>query len=289
MRSFFATLRQLVLPAGALPGSPAIILGPDIPAELVAWGLLNNVVFSAVEIFRVAANTYSFKAAGAFGALPAYFEGTYDTTNGVIITSRTVIAGAGQLQINLSMSINPFPIDYVINNAVVQITGPGGALTIGTTTDHPAFNIDGKSAARGLLPGPSRIDSAAGTGNQTVEAIVATMPTVTIRQGRAYSLVAGGGLLVWSAAATLNLRVRLTNLAGATYARWSWVTTAAGQEPLITLAYIRHDAADAAVDLVLTLEATAGNVSINAAANVVRFFELRDVGANTDYVNAFVG
>jgi hypothetical protein len=34
MRSFFATLRQLVLPGGALPGTPRIVIGPDVPAPL---------------------------------------------------------------------------------------------------------------------------------------------------------------------------------------------------------------------------------------------------------------
>lgn len=37
MRSLFATLRTLVLPAGAATTSPRIVLGPDVPAELQTY------------------------------------------------------------------------------------------------------------------------------------------------------------------------------------------------------------------------------------------------------------
>lgn len=63
MRSYFATLRQLVLPAGAGPGTPKIVLGPDLPPPLKTYLFYGSIPPTAGIVFYgtfPADDTYTF-------------------------------------------------------------------------------------------------------------------------------------------------------------------------------------------------------------------------------------
>lgn len=132
-----AGLRQLILPAGAQPGTPRILLGPDIPAELVAWAASKGpgvlITFYAVEIFYLDATQYEFHAIGKFDTLTCYFEGTYDPVNTVYVTKRDVLsggAGTGSVDVRIgSNTLNTFPINYTF--AQMNVTVDNGTFTVG--------------------------------------------------------------------------------------------------------------------------------------------------------------
>jgi hypothetical protein len=64
MRSLFAVIKSLVLPAGAIPGQPRIVLGSDIPTELTTYynvGLA-RITSAILWYYGNATNTYHYYA-----------------------------------------------------------------------------------------------------------------------------------------------------------------------------------------------------------------------------------
>lgn len=187
-----------------------------------------------------------------------------------LLTTNLVIGGyAGFLGV-ASMQVNGRLISF---NPVQSTIATGGLND---------FQIDGRTQPRGLV---GRVDSIASTAAIGAEAVVATIATFPARQGRAY-LIRWAGQLSWTAAATLTIRTRLTNLAGTVIDAATYVRTAAGQDPTNHWAYYQHTAADTTITIVQTLNASAGTASVNAAANAVRSFEVYDAGAGADFANA---
>jgi hypothetical protein len=64
MRSPFATLASLTIPAGAAPGDPALILGATPPAELVAYYSTDPTSLTTIvacNLYRLSAGNYSYE------------------------------------------------------------------------------------------------------------------------------------------------------------------------------------------------------------------------------------
>lgn len=83
MRSFLAGLRTLILPWGAPPGTPRIVLGSAIPASLS----IANVTFGSAIIWYFNATEYYFIATGTWTAVPTkvVIKGTFDAVNGITV------------------------------------------------------------------------------------------------------------------------------------------------------------------------------------------------------------
>ena len=84
MRSLFAVLRQLVLPAGAGGSAPRIVLGPDVPAPLTT---IPNFTPGAAILFYFDATQFYFECSGTWTVIPTpmVIKGTYDTINGITV------------------------------------------------------------------------------------------------------------------------------------------------------------------------------------------------------------
>jgi hypothetical protein len=61
VRSLFATIRQLVLPAGSGPTASRIVLGPDVPAELQAF-YFNEITAAILSYGAGSGNNYQYRA-----------------------------------------------------------------------------------------------------------------------------------------------------------------------------------------------------------------------------------
>lgn len=162
MRSFFATLRQLVIPAGAGPGSPAIVIGPDIPPELVTWANLFGITLDAVIIYRRTSTSYVWEGVGSFGGNTTRFRGTYDLANGVILTQRTIIGGAGIVTETFGAGFNPLAL-------TVNFINP---------TD---ITYDGVSMGRGVW---AYVSSTTAVGPFAANTAILNTPFINLRAGR---------------------------------------------------------------------------------------------------------
>lgn len=152
MRFLRTLIRSLTLPNNAGPNDSRIVIGPDIPAELVTWGLAHTATFTAVEIFYVNGQRYKFNGIGTFSGVATYFEGTYDTTNTVYMVRRTLIlggAGFGTVrELVGSTSQNTFALDYQLLQTTMTVASDSKVL-VGTGTVATAsknINIFGMTA-----------------------------------------------------------------------------------------------------------------------------------------------
>jgi len=68
VRSLFAVLRQLVIPAGSPITAPQIAIGPTIPAELVTYYATFGVTLVAAILYRKDATTYTYDAVTGGGS-----------------------------------------------------------------------------------------------------------------------------------------------------------------------------------------------------------------------------
>lgn len=102
MRSFLAGLRTLTLPWGASGNQPRIVIGPDIPAELVTWANAQGppaYTIVACMLWRFSSNQYVWDAVVNNNAgVISRITGTRDST-GLVVEAQSVTAltGSGPL------------------------------------------------------------------------------------------------------------------------------------------------------------------------------------------------
>lgn len=165
MRSLFANLISLTLPAGGGVANPRIVLGPQIPPELLAFGLVKGVTFYVGEVYYLDATTYMWVFLTDFLGLKNLMQGTYDPVNGVYVTDRRLITGAGIETRIGSNALNSATMTFEFQQANVQM-GTGGALYVG-----------GRISATNKTYSAA---SAAGSRNSNVFADTPGSPSVTI-------------------------------------------------------------------------------------------------------------
>lgn len=269
MRSFFATLQQLVIPAGAGPNSPAIIIGPTVPAEVAAWAAFwgpATVTIDEAIVFRRSATSYVWEAIGTFSGVPARMRGTYDPANGVILTQRTVITGAGVISERFGSGLNPITIQVDMTNA--------------------DFTIASVSQGRGQTGWASSVVASAAVAGETV---VLTSNVAAFQAGRAYSaefVGETGGSVASNTALYLFRRngvagTILRNAMGYTMSATVGVTLSCAARAV----FANYTAVGVVDTVVLTLQSSAGTVTMDGQATRPRHFEVRDIGAAVDYPN----
>lgn len=289
MRSLFAVLRSLTLPAGAQPGSPAIILGPDVPADLQAYYTGRGFPVASAIIYRLDASTYVYEAALAPGATESHARGWSDT--GTIYETE------------FSFFSPPVPA-----NVGFQLGAPGAGIfvTVGLSTRAAdrlvefwrfaqsqtvqifgGWEVDAVSQSRGRV---DRVSSVANTAAIGAETVILTGNSITWKAGRAYEVIYRGLPFASIASNFAVYRIRRNNLAGTLLAinQWEMNVNAVSAQNILNRVIIRNNtAADIIDNIVLTLEATGGGtVTDQGGATFVRYLEIRDCGAASDYPNA---
>lgn len=158
MRSNTFGLRTLVLPFGAGPNDPAIVLtsGNMIPPELIAYyaGFGQTVV--SVEVFRLDATNYDYQALVTGGGVPFMAVGTVSA--GTVHEMWTVFtnAGIGQLGLGSGGAGNVFVAptstlsvrtgaDFLLHGDYTEFRAEGinAVGTAGTTTSAAYVNLPG--------------------------------------------------------------------------------------------------------------------------------------------------
>lgn len=265
MRSILAGLRTLVLPWGAGPGTSRIVAGPDLPPELVTF--YGATLVGATIRWINASGDYHYKA----------------VLSGATLYAEGIVTGVFVYEIGSHDTANfGFPVwTWGRKNKVSFIVS---ALFASTWQwgDGVAVFYGGISQPRGRK---DFVSSTVATAAIAGETVVLTGNSIIWTDGRAYSVEAhqvstsGGG-------ATLALfNFRRTNLAGAIKLGESVTISGGG---LTTCQFrgiiVNTSGADITDRVVLTLASfPAGTVTGNGAATTVRWLEIRDIGAATDY------
>jgi len=210
MRSPFATLQSLTIPAGAAPGDPAIVIGGEPPAELVAYYAADPLTPQIVGcvLYRLSAGNYSYdvlvkdsfntlmrRAFGSVqGGVNVFEEMTLDVNQfvGSVKFSRRTNS-------DVVMGMNDTAMEFTGtqsgNMAGVALRGGSGLLL-----DDAAcpFTVDSLSAPRGLR-GSGKLTAGTVAASAGAEVAIpaaswATEPEVTVDPGRLMkaTLVFGG-------------------------------------------------------------------------------------------------
>lgn len=163
-------------------------------------------------------------------------------------------------------------------------TQSGGLATV-DVSDPTDFSIHARSQPWGLVGSDVLASNSAAVG---AEAIVQTITSPVVREGRAYRFNMVYCANPSAANASTTVRIRKTNIAGGIRASIQVPTFAIGQLQQVEVStLIRNDSgADISDDAVLTLQQSAGNVTQTQAANRLRRFELWDIGSSADWPNA---
>lgn len=204
MRSLFATLRQLVIPAGAGASAPATVIGPDVPPELAARYAPGRVI-SAV-IFRRGPMDYVYLAQ----VVP---------TIGPMFVAVGGIEGVGlTLTEGLRWVARPGPASTDPTQTHIAAAF-ADALTVADslTVDAGAtWTIDGVSAPRTsvLWAGSQSNTAALGAGFTVV-----LSATATFRPTRAYQLTIGGFVVCSTSANVAEFAVNI-DYGGGDIALW---------------------------------------------------------------------
>lgn len=276
MRSPFAVLTKLIIPAGAPPGSPSIAIGGAgiIPADLQAFYTgLGFPVIGGI-ILRTSATIYVYYAQLSNGG--GHVVGASNAGNVAEAYAVGSLAGVARMFFGLTSAIN------------IQI-GANGSPT-GSTFDIEGascdFQVDSVSAPRGYR---TRIDSNSGTAAAGAEAVALTSANMTFRAGRAYA-IRWGTDQVSSVANVVAFRVRRTGIAGTvlSLSQFPVPTGAGAQHRKTDQFYVANfTGADVTDILVLTHQPSAGTTTGIGSATQVRYLEVEDVGAAAAFVNAF--
>lgn len=311
---------SLTLPFGGAPGAPFVVLSgsaADLPADLIAYyaGFGETVIAGFVFFSGVVAYDYQVFLSSGVSVFMAF--GGKDT-GGTIGEANRVYGSAGFAQTEIGTH-NANAQLSIVNGGDISFTGNGlfvvggsvgmvlqstASLTFTSTgnldmqngfllisapasfnqgTDSPWF-IDGVSAGRGLR---AQVASTASTAAIAAETVALTAPSMTWRDGRAY-LVKMVVRCSHSAAQTFSYRVRQTNLAGASKLFFQFQVTAAIGNSYTWEGHIRRatGAGNLTDNIVVTMAASAGTVTAAAAADVVRYLEVWDCGAEADFPTA---
>lgn len=277
--------QSLILPPGAGPGDTKIVIGPDIPPELIIWGAAQApiVTFQALVIYYRDATTYTFEGIGTFSSLPCYFFGTYDSVNTVYIWQRLIYQGGGgptSLEWRVgSDALNTFAAVYNFQQLTINFDlSVGGDFTV-------------QSVGIGVSQGRGRKDwiaSQADTAAIGAETVVLTGNSMVWQKGRAYAIAIAAEIEPAVVPIYAQLQVRRTNLAGALVGVGVFPMTIAGVRFTCTrtIYVVNTSGADITDNVVLTLAGGGGNVQIRGSQDYARVLGVFDAGAASDFPNA---
>ena len=255
-RDWGVSSQSLTIPPFAGPTDPAIIIGPDIPPELVTY---YSGTLVAVLIFRGSGIQYAYIGVSSTGGL----------------VTGTVLSGVVQGYDSLV-----YPgVKTIINGTTTKFDFPtAGDIQL---LENVAFVSQGRDYA-------DRVSSTAVSGAIGAETVVLTSNVMVWAANRAYSVEFHHTATPAGGATASLINIRRTNLAGAVLVGEVLPFVGGFQHTQQALAVIRNaTGAGILQNLVLTLGSfPAGTVTINGSVSTVRWLEIRDIGAAADYPNA---
>lgn len=264
MRFLRTLINSLTLPNTAGPNDPRVVIGDELPPELIAYyashsetALRGTVYYKDLTHYE-----YDILVFTPFGSQAIKAIG--GRNGGAVAESMRYSAT------DIAVGANGDPTGFFIeNNAFLDIT-------LGAS-----FLIDGIEQGRGLL---WETAAAAATGAVAVETVFLTAPSATYKAGRAFRIewVATSNS---SIANIVNYKFRRTNLAGANKASWAKthpiVNALSDSDWVIVINGTGVDITDTAV---LTVQPSAGTVNVAGGAGVtVAAAQCWDVGAAAQF------
>lgn len=286
---------EITVPPDAADDEPRLYIGPNDPLAADILGQNNNaIMFYWAD--RRAFMIFSEDNGPDFGALRIW--SVDDQPGGRLIQwiemfhdvndpefAPSMVVGGNDLLYSLALRAQ-----HTIELRVGQKDGHPGTPAIelnpGGETDgpnDPDLKAYGISLPRGKRNGVIMATSTGAVG--TTETVIATFPNMDFRAGRAYEMRNIGIATMSAAANTAAFRFRKTNTAGqqlANYGNWG-VSTTTGEAIHQTGRVFTVGSADVNATIVLTAQASAGTVTVNAGALFPRKAELWDCGAASDF------
>jgi len=276
-------ITSLIVPTLAGPNDPAIVLGADIPPELVAYYAPAIVV--AVLIFRQDANDYAYQALLNLAGVP-FAEGIVNA--GVVYEQFEMFKGTTASQMSFFGSILQLEggaLNVRLASAL-NVLDAGSALNIGSSSSAPDgdFNIDDRSQGRGFITSVESTANGAAIGAETVDL---TLPSATYYNGRAYEARIVTHYFASAPPSTCVTRLRLgTTTAGALVWVWTLGTNSAATATRYNSGIFRRVAgSDLTTQMCMTMATTAGNTTNGGGANNLRSVQIWDIGAAADFAN----
>lgn len=284
--------RDLILPPGAGPNDPRIVIGPDVPPEVVAFyaALGANLVVDGWIGFYIDATHYFYWVAGNIpnAGFPIRFMGYGTVASGLV----------NELSFVSRSTLGDFT-EYGIDADFIDLESSGGrgVLLNRTSGDpvlmgNPAAPIDyflnGVNHPRGPLYFESITTSAAsGAVAGTEYLMFTTTSNITFINGRAYEVTFHG--IINSAVTQVPLlHIRKTNATGT-------LLINGGRQPITNAGtnlgfekrgiIVNTSGADVVAPLALTVtpsSATLVNV-LGAAASSQAYWRVVDIGSTGDY------
>lgn len=294
---------QLIVPAGALPGTARFVIGPLIPPELQAYytaapacgpvaaailGYANgddyNYIaqltnFDILAVGSVVGGTVAdvFSIAGNVlrtGTLSNSTSWQFGPQTTVSFAGAASIAAAGTLAVDGAATI----AGTLAVPGAATVTAPGLLTILG------GFRIDGKVQGRGMF---RRLDSIANSAAIGIgEAAVFTLPAFTYQANTAYS-AEWKATTSSSAAGNMVTRIRATSTVGQLLEVFEYPFAAAEARTFNERTIFKVGAADVVGRvLMLTAQYAGGTITHIGNATAVRYFEITNIGAAIDYTNA---
>ena len=273
---------SLTIPNTAGPNDPQILIGSQIPPDLQAFysGLGTPDPVVSVIIEGIPDALYHYEAVLTSGA---HVSGNVNAVG---------VPGT-RVQEMWKTSWTAFEADVLVGfNGLANMIFGFATLNMSNQSNllvDGSFLIDGRSAARGLV---DRVSSIATAGPAGAEAVAMNSNAIVWKAGRAYEVLVFNPAMVGSIASNQALwRIRRNNLAGANLTDAIGVDMSVGAGRGTSMYFrviiVNAGGVDVTDNLALTLEAFGGGtVSSVGSAIRVRYMEVRDVGAATDYPNA---
>lgn len=317
---------QVIVPSNAGPNDPRIEIGSDMPADLIAKyaavGSPETIIGGIVWYKGTATQAYFFiiltVSAGASSrlciggrtentlAINEYFNiqvfsgGGFDVEWGRFTDALANLMETNILANNMefhdsngfspTLAMSDTSAITLQDNSLIQLIGTAIFYMFDGTTQRmfagAELEYDGYSMSRGPR---ARDDSATGTAAVGAETVALTTGSVDLRAGRAY-LIRWAQDQVSSVANVVAYRVRRTGIAGTVVylAQFAVPTGAGAQQRRSDSFYVANfTGADIADNFVLTHQPSAGTTTAIGSATQVRYLEVLDAGAASEYPAAF--
>jgi hypothetical protein len=147
---------SITIPTGATTGA-RIVIGSDIPPELLTWAAGNGATISAVILEYWSTTDYQFIAVGQIAATPEVWRGFYTVANGVFI-----------LEVDAANGVNPnLNWGYGANTGTLFVNYSGAVINIsGSPAD---IQVNSHSMPRGIPVVPTASSSTGTATSGTTE------------------------------------------------------------------------------------------------------------------------